>query len=183
MIRKQLILVLLILLALTSCTATVDQVTEPITTSSDSIREYIRDCEGFSPVAVYDYKAYSIGYGHTSSDVCEGDTITKDAAIELFKKDIEVFDHAVCQFAADHNITLNQNQFDALVSFCYNLGANCLTRYEAKGYDLIRYLSTGEYTAEELIAEWTSYCHAGGVELTGLKVRRQYEVELFLKNN
>lgn len=188
--RKLIILLLVGLIALTSCSgygkaetvevANVETSFTAITESSESIKAYIRECEGFTASAIWDYKAYSIGYGHTSTEVHKGDTITKEEAIKLFNDDIKLYENAVVEFSDNKNIILNQNQFDALVSFCYNLGANCFNKYEEKGYSLIDYLTTGEYTEEELIDEWTSYCHAGSVELAGLKARRLYEVTLFL---
>lgn len=154
---------------------------EVITRSSEAIRSKIREWEGFAPTAIWDVFAYSYGYGHTSSDIREGDTITESEAIALFNEDIKVFDEAVADFATVHNIEFTQNEFDALVSFCYNLGAGALKKYEAQDHDLIDMIVNKDITNKEaLICEWERYCHANGVELAGLKARRQYEANLFI---
>jgi len=61
----------------------------------------------------------TIGYGHTGKDVTPGLTITKERAIELLKSDI-----AWAEDCVNKNLSnLNQNQFDALVSFVFNVGS------------------------------------------------------------
>lgn len=154
---------------------------EVITCSSEAMRTKIREWEGFTPTAIWDIFAYSYGYGHTSSDIKEGDTITEEEAIALFNEDIKVFDEAVSNFASSHNIEFTQNEFDALVSFCYNLGAGALKKYEAQDHDLIDMIINKDIVNKEvLMREWERYCHANGVELAGLKARRQYEANLFI---
>lgn len=154
---------------------------EAVTCSSETIRAKIREWEGFTPTAIWDVFAYSYGYGHTSSDIQEGDTITENEAIALFNEDIKVFDEAVAEFASAHNIEFTQNEFDALVSFCYNLGAGAPKKYETQDHDLIgMIINKDTVNKESLLREWERYCHANGVELAGLKARRQYEANLFV---
>ena len=62
---------------------------------------------------------WTIGYGHTGRDVVPGMTITSLQAEELLMKDVRWAEDAINQ----ENLPLNQNQFDALVSFVYNIGA------------------------------------------------------------
>lgn len=61
----------------------------------------------------------TIGWGHTGADVYMGKQITQDEADALFLKDLQVYGRAV-----DRNVTvgIDQNMFDALVSFVYNRG-------------------------------------------------------------
>ena len=66
---------------------------------------------------------WTIGYGHTDSNVTSGTIITQDEADELFNKDILKFEKAVSHMV---KTTINQNQFDALVSFAFNLGNGAL---------------------------------------------------------
>ena len=61
----------------------------------------------------------TIGWGHTSG-VTEGMTITQEQADNMFKEDLQTYIDRVNCYADIYN--LNQNQFDALVSFCYNVG-------------------------------------------------------------
>lgn len=64
----------------------------------------------------------TIGYGHTK-DVKLGDTITHNQATELLYEDLGKFAHAVNRLVS---VPLTQGQFDALVSFTYNLGVGAL---------------------------------------------------------
>lgn len=65
---------------------------------------------------------------------------------------------------------LNQNQFDALVSFTYNLGCGNLR-------DIAAYLNRNDFSGATTAMK--RYVHAGGQVLQGLVTRRNKEVELF----
>ena len=171
--------------ASTAETEEVSETTAAPTKTSDTMKAQIKDWEGFTANAIWDNGAYAYGYGHRSESIKAGDTITREEADALFEEDIICFEEAVVNFAESHGITLNQNQFDALVSFVYNLGENYLSVIEERNqtnpeYKLVDYITTGKYTAEEMTEEWTSYCHSGGEEIPGLVARRNYEVNLFL---
>ena len=113
---------------------------------------------------------WTIGYGHTSG-VKEGQTITLKQAEDYLLQDIRAYEITVNNLV---NVPLNQNQFDALVSFCYNLGPNNL-----KNSTLIKLLNKKDYLgAAEQFDRWV---YAGGKKLSGLVKRRAAEKELFLK--
>ena len=67
----------------------------------------------------------TIGYGHTNSDVREGQTITEAQVIELLRKDLGTAENAVRKAV---KVPLTQGQFDALVSFTFNCGAGTLQK-------------------------------------------------------
>jgi lysozyme len=106
----------------------------------------------------------TIGYGHTGG-VYAGQTITQQQAEDLLKQDLKRFVDAVNGLG----LKLNQNQFDALVSFSFNLGAGNLKEL-VKGRSLVQVANT-----------IPQYCHAGGEVLDGLVKRRELEKALFLK--
>lgn len=113
---------------------------------------------------------WTIGYGHTAG-VHSGMTITQAQADAYLRQDIAKFEGYV------NNPTyvpitenLNQNQFDALVSFAFNLGAGNL-----------RKLCKGR-TAAQIAQAMTQYCKANGRVLAGLKRRRAAEQALFNKS-
>ena len=113
---------------------------------------------------------WTIGYGHTSG-VKEGQTITRAEAEQLLKEDLARFERVINNIV---KIEINQNQFDALVSFSYNLGVGALNNST-----LLRLLNKGDYNgAAEQFNRWV---YAGGKKLTGLVKRRTAEKELFLK--
>ena len=111
-------------------------------------------------------KYYTIGYGHYGKDVKATDTITKEKAIELLKSDLAKFEKKVKKYDSIYHY--NQNEFDALVSFAYNVGSiDGLTK-------------NGTRTKSEITKCWTLYTKSGGRVLAGLVKRRDKEKKLFL---
>ena len=134
--------------------------------------ELIIGFEGFSKRAckcVPTEKYYTIGYGHYGKDVASDDTITKKAAIELLKKDLASFEKKVDKYNNVYHFS--QNEFDALVSFCYNVG------------NIDKLTVNGRRSKSEIADAMLRYTHSGGKELRGLVRRRTMERELFLSDN
>ena len=117
----------------------------------------------------------SIGWGHTGSDVKKGMIITKEEAENLLKKDLKKFEQGLCKMLNAEELNVTQNQFDALISFAYNLGLSTLA-----GSTLWRLFTHGDI--QGAADEFTKWIYAGGKPLEGLKRRRQAERELFLKH-
>lgn len=110
-------------------------------------------------------KYYTIGYGHYGSDVTAGMKITKEQAEELLLQDCKKAIKNVNSFMSKYNF--NQNQFDALVSFAFNVGSiNQLT-------------ASGARTLEQISSKITDYNKSGGRVIAGLVKRRAKEKELF----
>lgn len=113
---------------------------------------------------------WTIGYGHTAG-VHSGMTITQAQADAYLQQDIAKFEGYVNNPAyVPITEQLNQNQFDALVSFAFNLGAGNL-----------RKLCKGRI-AVQIAQAMTQYCKANGKVLAGLKRRRAAEQALFNKS-
>lgn len=113
---------------------------------------------------------WTIGYGHTAG-VKEGDKLpSQEAARELLKKDLEKYGGYVNDCVKKNLITfpLNQNQFDALTSFCYNCGNGNLQKL-VSGRDAAT-------VADKLL----QYNKGGGKVLEGLVRRREEERALFI---
>ena len=117
--------------------------------------------------AVSSEKYYTIGWGHYGSDVKAGQTISQDEADALFLSDIQRFVKYTNNYTA--SLQPNQNQFDALTSFCYNAGPGTLKK-----------LVSGR-TLKEIAEHITDYTKSGGKILKGLERRRQQEKELFCR--
>ncbi len=108
---------------------------------------------------------WTVGYGHTSN-VKPATVITKEKAEELLREDLKIFEKHVETRCA--HLKLNQNEFDALVSFCYNNGSGGLN-------NLIRNRNKKQIADAMLL-----YNKGGGKVLEGLVRRRKVERELFL---
>jgi GH24 family phage-related lysozyme (muramidase) len=125
--------------------------------------------EAYKPVPTEHY--WTIGYGHYGSDVREHQKITSSQAEELLKQDLKVYAYSVSQNVKH---VINQNQFDALVSFCYNVGKEAL-----RTSTLLKKLNAGDIIGAG--NEFEKWVHGGGKVLPGLVTRRKAEKTLFLK--
>ena len=112
---------------------------------------------------------WTIGYGHTK-DVQEGDKWTKEKAEFMLWRELEdEYEEYINSYV---HVPLNQNQFDALCSWVYNLGPANL-----KVSTLLKKLNNGEY--EEVPAQIKRWNKAGGKVLEGLVRRRNAEALMF----
>jgi GH24 family phage-related lysozyme (muramidase) len=108
----------------------------------------------------------TIGYGHTGSDVYFGQRITEREAENLLRADLARFEKHVNSYDSAYGWT--QNEFDALVSFAFNVGS-------------IDQLTYNGVRSKKMIADkMLEYCKAGGKRISGLMARRQREREMFL---
>jgi len=153
--------------------------------ASDACISLIQHFEGLRLDAYWDAAGcvWTIGYGHTGADVQKGQTVTRQEACALLAQDIHESQTVVRQVCAD--VDLTQGQFDALVSFVFNVGAGkrgvksgfvCLVN--GKPSTLLTRLRAGDVTGAA--DEFLKWVHAGGKRLTGLVRRRRAERELFL---
>lgn len=118
----------------------------------------------------------TIGYGHTNAagapKITIGQTITKEEADTILSSDLKKVEADVSRLV---KVPLNQNQFDALVSFQYNTGAlgraSLLTKLNNKDYQ----------GAADGFMSWTKASKISPNPLPGLVRRRQAEKNLFLK--
>lgn len=100
---------------------------------SDELLRVLKQLEGFSPYAYWDYKQWSIGYGSKCpagyesyyskvEDGGQGHQISEEYAEELLRGELDYFENVVNNFIKRHGLTLAQHQYDALISFTYNTG-------------------------------------------------------------
>ena len=138
------------------------------TTSQNGIA-FIRKNEGVR-LSIYNDNGHpAIGYGHdlTQHEITSGiyvNGITIDQAAELLQSDLTArYEPTVNELAPQ----ANQNQFDALVDFTYNLGGGALQKMLSHGWDQVPHQ----------IPLWD---HVNGVVSPPILARREAEVELFL---
>ena len=140
--------------------------------------ELIKEFEGFSANAYLDVvNIPTIGYGNTfykdGKKVTLNDKpISEIEATELLsyvaQKD---FGDKILQLV---KVPLNQNQFDSLVSFCYNIGMGNFTKST-----LLKKINQSDFRGASL--EFEKWNKSGGVVLAGLVKRRLKEKALFIK--
>ncbi|MFP2394145.1 lysozyme [Enterobacter ludwigii] len=135
----------------------------------------IKEFEGCKLTAYQDsVGVWSIGYGWTQpvdgKPIRAGMTIKQETAERLLKTGLVSYESDVSRLV---KVGLTQGQFDALVSFTYNLGARSLSTST-----LLRKLNAGDYA--DAADEFLRWNKAGGKVLNGLARRREAERALFL---
>lgn len=143
---------------------------------NDASLDLIKDFEGWRAKAYKDaVGVWTIGYGHTSMagdpKVVAGMVISKKEGEAMLQKDLQKYAKAVDDAV---NVTLTDNQFGALVSFCYNVGP---TNFRKSS--VLRYVNAGNFKG--VPARLKLWNKAGGKVLRGLTRRRVAEGKLFLK--
>ncbi|UOZ20285.1 lysozyme [Enterobacter asburiae] len=135
----------------------------------------IKQFEGCKLTAYQDsVGVWTIGYGWTQpvdgKPIRAGMTIKQETAERLLKTGLVSYESDVSRLV---KVGLSQGQFDALVSFTYNLGARSLSTST-----LLRKLNAGDYAgAADEFLRWNK---AGGKVMNGLTRRREAERALFL---
>ena len=118
---------------------------------------------------------WTVGVGHLIGDGKQlpdgyNKTFTDREIDEILKADLRRFELGLSKLLP--NVPLKQNEFDALISFCFNLGLGCFQRSTIR-QALLR--GNKEAAMESLV----KYCRAGGKILRGLQTRRLDEKALF----
>lgn len=139
-------------------------------TTSEETKQQMKKWEGLKLFAYLDTGGVpTIGYGHTKG-VSIGDAITPQQANKLFDDDIAIFEKEVNRVKRK----LTQNQFDALVSFCFNVGISAFRRSTLR-----RYVEMG-MSADYIVKEFGRWIHDNGKPIKGLKERRKFEASLWM---
>lgn len=112
---------------------------------------------------------WTIGWGHTGPEVKKGLRWTQEQADQTFESDLSKFERGVESLVA---VTLSQGQFDALVSFAYNVGLANL-----RSSALLKMVNSGDARGAKL--QFSRWNKAAGKVMKGLTRRRTAEAELF----
>jgi len=131
----------------------------------------LKRSEGFRGRVYLDVAGFpTIGYGHRllhPESFSNG--IDEAQAARILAGDVREAEQAVLRLV---KVPLTQGQFDALVDFCFNLGAGKLAEST-----LLKNLNAGQYdAAQEQLLRWD---HAGSQENAGLRARREAEAQLW----
>jgi len=142
-------------------------------TTSDKGLDLIKKFEGlrlkaYKPVATEKY--FTIGYGHYGQDVAWGMEIDEKRATALLKQDVAVAERCLNNLG----VRFTQNQFDALVSWVFNLGTGSFARSTLRKRIIMK------MSPELVAAEIIKWVNSGGRPLLGLKRRRIAEANMYL---
>ena len=147
--------------------------------TSDKAIEMIKTFEGFAEWPHQDNGQWSVGYGTgVSGDDLEYYRtygITEAQATTLLKEYLVSFETSVNSFIDSNSLKLSQQQFDALVSFTYNLGASWMS-----GTGTFRIAVINGATGNDFVFAMAQYGKAGGKVVGGLVERRLCEANLYL---
>lgn len=146
---------------------------------SENCYNTIKQFEGLRLNAYLDaVKVPTIGYGNTfyenGQKVRIGDKITKERADELLKFTVDDFAESV---SLRLTAAVNQNQFDALVSFAYNVGTGALAKST-----LLKKVNANPCDPS-IRTEFMKWDKAGGKVLAGLTKRRKLEADLYFRTD
>ncbi|MHA7612283.1 glycoside hydrolase family protein [Weissella viridescens] len=141
--------------------------------TSDNGLNLIKEFEGFRSAAYdLDDGGWTIGYGSFNvTGVGPGTVWTKEQATAQLRKDVVRFENAINGIGAN----LNQNQFDALVSFTYNLGPGWISQYPT----IAQALRNGNW--QYVTDSMKNFVNPGSPYEAGLRRRRSVETSLFKK--
>ena len=142
--------------------------------------QMIKDTEGFYAIPYWDYSQWTVGFGTRCPDdqleYYKQVGIPVEEANALLHEQLKTFETSVRNFAKKYGLNLTQNQFDALVSFTYNLGGGVLSK---ESNTIVSAILSGK-TGNDLIYAFSVYCMAGGEFLPGLMRRRLAEANMFI---
>lgn len=114
---------------------------------------------------------WTVGWGHTGVEARDGATMNEEEAEVLLGEDLESAARCVDRLV---KVEVSQNQFDALVDFCFNLGCASLAQST-----LLKMVNAGDF--DEAAKQFLRWNKGAGKVLRGLTKRRQAEAELFRK--
>lgn len=134
--------------------------------------DFIQDVEGCKLFAYLDTGGvWTIGVGHTGPEVVKGLSCTMEQAMAWLAEDVREAEDAINKAV---KVSLTQNQFDALVSFVFNVGVGAFL-----SSTLLKKLNAGDY--EGAAGQFPRWNKDNGKEIAGLTKRRHLEQSVFQK--
>ncbi len=149
-------------------------------TVSDEGLAMLKSLEGYAQYKYWDYSQWSIGYGTACGENDYPNGITEPEASALLVKALKVYEAYVDIFLTNNQIEVSQAQYDALVSFTYNLG-NVWIRSEDFSLRTILLDGCVGYSDQQIRAAFGEFVSAGGEVVNGLIDRRKTEADMFIK--
>lgn len=147
--------------------------------TSDKCIQMLKEMEGFAKYPYWDYMHWTVGYGTRCPDEdlerYKQNGITEAEADALLRAAVSSFDKSINSFADKYSLNLSQNQFDALLLFCYNLGNGWM--FSESNF---RSAVINGATGNDFIIAIARWCNAGGQVMPTLVKRRLMEANMYL---
>ncbi len=147
---------------------------------SEELVDFIKRMEGFAAIPYWDHSQWTVGFGSKCPEEDEerykAEGIPMEEADSLLRAKLDGYGNAVNEFAAEKGLELTQGQFDALVSFTYNLGSSWMSDEASSMYIAV----VEGHTGNRLIGAISAYCNASGNYMGGLMRRRLAEAHMYL---
>lgn len=144
---------------------------------SNELIDFIKSWEGFYSTPYFDEVGVkTLGYGMTGEEIEGLTSVTEGQASEMLKGLVNnKYAPVIKQDLDSKGIVLNQNEFDALVSFAYNCGTSGLL-----GSTLYKNVVAGVRDSDTITANFQAWSNGGGQRIEGLYRRRTKEAAMFL---
>lgn len=144
---------------------------------SDTCIDFIKSWEGFSVTPYRDeVQVLTLGYGMTGEEIQGISEVTEEQATEMLKDWINNKYAPIIKADLDSKgIVLNQNEFDALVSFAYNCGTDGLINQST----LYKNVVAGVRDSTTITSNFQAWSNGGGMRIEGLYRRRTKEAAMF----
>ena len=140
----------------------------------------IKKLEGYRQYKYWDYKHYSIGYGTACGANDYPNGISEPEASDLLVAALAKHEVYLDNFLGRYGITVTQKQYDALLSFTYNLG-DPWNRYDSFKLKDILIDGAEKYKSEAILDAFLEFKKAGGQIVSGLVYRRNLEHAMFME--
>lgn len=147
---------------------------------SESLVQFIKEQEGFSAVRYWDYGQYTIGYGtEWNKDRYPSGTITEEEADYELRLKLAEFEKEVDRLLAKGTVKHNQHQYDAILSFTFNLGS----QWMSSSNRIYSYVLYGYPSEQEFVDAMGAWASAGGEVIHSLMQRRIDEADMYLNGS
>ena len=179
--KHRIISILVVLALVLTLVPVIAQATEEDTgfKASAELIEVIKQWEGFAKYPVWDYGQWSVGYGTRAPaehlDRYRAEGIGEEEATELLNGFMNDMGQSVNSFIKKHGLTVNQGQFDAMLSLTYNCGSRWMLEVST-----LRTAILDGWTGSDFVFAFGQWSTAGGSTLLGLVRRRLAEANMYL---
>ncbi len=176
-IKQLTTMVIVIAVTFTSAFITPPARAGALTTSEAGIT-FIKNYEGFRSHVYWDSGSAFIGYGTICRSTDYPNGISQEKADALMREALKAKENTVNKVLSKYSVQLTQNQFDAILSFTYNLG----TGWMSTDTRLFSYMISGlsNYSDIQIVNAIATWCHAGKSVSSLLVERRLDEAKIFL---